>query len=105
MSLKQVKYTRLRFLENLLKANADYENENIKTDSLNSGKFHIEISAIPDDKGGGIYVTIPALGRWFAHTDEDTIEGALERLDVFLADAVVDEEHKKAYKEAGINIP
>jgi hypothetical protein len=96
----------LDFLEKLLRANAEYENSKIKTDMFNSGKFHIEISALPESDGGGFYVTIPALGRWFAHTDDaKSLFGALDRLNHFLPDVITDEEHRQSYKEIGINIP
>lgn len=95
----------MKFLEELLKVNSKYEDERIKTDSLNSGKFHIEISAIPEQLGGGFYVTVPALGRWFAQSDGSTILEALEDLDGMLRELITDQEHTTAYAEVNITVP
>lgn len=95
----------MEFLEELLRVNSEYEDERIKTDSLNSGKFHVEVSAIPERLGGGFYVTIPALGRWFAQSDGTTVIRALEDLDGLLRDIITDQEHVDAYAEARITIP
>lgn len=91
----------MEFLEKLMVANSEYEDSG----TLTLPKFYIEISGMPKEMGGGFYVTIPALGRWFAQTDGATIVDALESLDALLADVITDDEHRETYKEKGITIP
>ena len=89
----------LTYLERLLKANAHDVNV--------APEFAIEVVAVPRNQGGGFHVCIPALGRWFALADGDTIAEAIKSLDTFLREGGVirDKEHRQAYKEKGITIP
>jgi predicted RNase H-like HicB family nuclease len=94
----------MTYLEKLLKANSTQEK--VSENSLaERSKVYVEVSAIPDDLGGGFYVTVPALGRWFAHADGRTVERALEKLNEFLECVVNDDEYRNEYKEGGIIIP
>lgn len=95
----------MTYLEKLLQLNTTQEK--VSEGSLaERSKVFIELSALPEDLGGGFYVTIPALGRWFAHTDGETIEEALKNLDNLLVEVMgEDEDYIREYKEQGIILP
>jgi predicted RNase H-like HicB family nuclease len=94
----------MTYLEKLLRANMEQEKVS-ETSLAERSKLYVELSAIPDDLGGGFYVTMPPLGRWFAHTDGETIEEAFAKLNEFLLEIIDDDEYRNEFKEVGIIIP
>lgn len=93
----------MELVEKILTMNPENNTE------LTEPRLWIEISAIPEESGGGFHAVIPPLGRFFALADGDSLYEVLSNLNSFISEILQDpkyvDEYRKRYLEKGIKIP